>query len=239
VKLPILCLTCSLQENPSEQPIIKEVEVRDDGRYETICPNGHEFIIILQQLKFEVLFEIGAYAINDGYYREAVSSFTSSLERFYEFVIRLIWHAKGLTPGTTNAVWDSIKKQSERQLGTFVGLYSSEFLKPPKLLTNIQIQFRNDVIHGGKIPTRSEAVKFGQAVLNLVRPIFREVKEKYPDGVRKIVNDYITKCRDSGGDPNQKVSTMFVNTIISIGNADPEHDRRPLEKALAELKKWA
>lgn len=238
MKLPILCLTCLLQGNPSQQPI-KVVEIRDDGRYETICPNGHEVIIILQQLKFEVLFEIGAYAITDGYYREAVSSFSSSLERFYEFVIRLIWHAKGLEAETTNAVWDSIKKQSERQLGAFVGLYSGEVLKPPKLLTNTQTQFRNDVIHSGKIPTRSQAVDFGQVVLDLVRPIFREVKEKYPDGIHKMVGDHITQCRNSGGDPNQRVSTMFVDTIISIGNADPEHDNRPLEKALADLKRWA
>jgi len=134
--------------------------------------------------------------------------------------------------------WDSIKKQSERQLGAFVGLYSSEFQKSPKLLTNKQTQFRNAVIHAGKIPTRSEAVDFGQDVLDVIRPIFREVKAKYPDGIHKIVSDYITQCRNSDGDPIQKVSTMCVDTIISIANADPEHDKRPLEKAIADLRKW-
>jgi len=80
VKLPIICLTCALQgqSDPHGKPT-EVVEIREDGRYETICPNSHKFIIVLQQLKFEVLFEIGAYAITDGYYREAVSSFTSSL----------------------------------------------------------------------------------------------------------------------------------------------------------------
>lgn len=239
MKLPIICLTCAIQgQGDASGKPTEVVEIRDDGRYETICPNGHKLIIVLQQLKFEVLFEIGAYAITDGYHREAVSSFTSSLERFYEFVIRLIWHAKGLREETTDAVWESIRKQSERQLGAFIGLYSSEFQKSPKLLTTKQTQFRNEVIHAGKIPTRSEAVDFGQAVLDLIRPIFREAKAKYPDGIHKIVSDYIMQCRNSGGNPDQKVSTMCVDTIISISNADPEHDKRPLEIALADLQKW-
>lgn len=239
MKLPIFCLTCAIQGqgDPSGKPT-EVIEIRDDGRYETICPNGHKFIILLQQLKFEVLFEIGAYAITDGYYREAVSSFASSLERFYEFVIRLIWHSKGLSEEVTNAAWDAIKKQSERQLGAFIGVYSNEFQKSPKLLTNKQTQFRNEVIHAGKIPTRSEAVDFGQAVLDLIRPIFREVKAKYSDGIQKIVSDYIRHCRNSGGDPNQKVSRMCVDTIISISNVDPNHDKLPLEEALADLWKW-
>ena len=44
------------------------------------CSRSHETTAILQEQKFEILFDIGAHAILDGYYREAVSSFTSSLE---------------------------------------------------------------------------------------------------------------------------------------------------------------
>lgn len=64
------------------------VEVRDENHYALTCPKGHRNVVVLQQQKFEVLFEIGAHAIEDGYYREAVSSFTASLERFYEFFVR-------------------------------------------------------------------------------------------------------------------------------------------------------
>ncbi len=75
---------------------IAAIEFRDDGRYEVTCPKGHKSVTILQQQKFEVLFDIGAYAIVDGYYREAVSSFTSSLERFYEFFVKAVLLNKGI-----------------------------------------------------------------------------------------------------------------------------------------------
>ena len=39
----------------------------------------------MNNLKFELLFELGINALIDGYPREAVSSFASALERFYEF----------------------------------------------------------------------------------------------------------------------------------------------------------
>jgi hypothetical protein len=77
VKLPLTCAQCMV-ENISEAHPVASVEFRDDGRYEVQCPRGHRSITILQQQKFEVLFQIGAYAIADGYYREAVSSFASS-----------------------------------------------------------------------------------------------------------------------------------------------------------------
>ncbi|WP_238149350.1 hypothetical protein [Arsenophonus endosymbiont of Aleurodicus floccissimus] len=68
----------------------RTVEFKNDGRYEITCQNGHSSITFLQQQKFEILFDIGACAIIDGYYREAVSSFTSALERFYEFFIKVV-----------------------------------------------------------------------------------------------------------------------------------------------------
>jgi hypothetical protein len=68
-----------MQENGKAEEI-STVEFTDDGLYEATCPKGHKSITILQQRKFEILFDIGIYAINDGYYREAISSFTASLE---------------------------------------------------------------------------------------------------------------------------------------------------------------
>jgi hypothetical protein len=209
MKLPIVCLTCTIQGLTDGRPV-KVVEVRDDGRYETICQKGHN-IILLQELKFEILFEIGAYAITDGYKREAVSSFTSSLERFYEFVIRVILHATGLSDESTDRVWQPVAKQSERQLGVFIALYATAFGGPPPLLSNKQIEFRNAVIHQGKIPSHEEAMDYGQAVLNLIRPTLREIKSKYTNSIHKIISDHLTRCRNIGGHPNQPVSTMSVN----------------------------
>ena len=103
------------------------LEWQDDGRYQTTCPKGHTSITILQEQKFELLFDIGAYAIVDGYYREAVSSFTSSLERFYEFVIKSILLDAQMSENLIKETWNSVSSQSERQFGAFLFLYLNNF----------------------------------------------------------------------------------------------------------------
>jgi len=211
------------------------MEVRDDGRYATECVEGHAVITILQELKFEVLFEIGAYAITDGYYREAVSSFTSALERFYEFVIRVVLHGSGLSDDLVANLWKPISRQSERQLGAFIAVYASAFQTSPALLANKQIEFRNAVIHQGQIPTRAEAVAYGQAILELIRPSLRTLKSRFYNSVQKIQSDHLKACRGNSGQP---VSSLYVGTIISLVNETPGHDERPLEQCLAELLKW-
>ena len=63
MRLPIVCFACQLDGKEMTQEIkqpVKVMEVRDDGLYVTVCPSGHNVVIILQQLKFDVLFEIGA-----------------------------------------------------------------------------------------------------------------------------------------------------------------------------------
>lgn len=212
---------------------IATVTFRDDGRYEVLCPQGHSSVTILQQQKFEVLFEIGAYAIIDGYYREAVSSFTSSLERFYEFFIKAVLLEKGLdTP--LKECWKLVSNQSERQLGAFILLYTSEMEHPPTLLNNSRVAFRNEVTHKGKIPTREEAVAYGQAVLDVVRPVMKIVKETYPSGVSQTVIQHLTQCR-SDKDDGSAVATLCAPTIISLSNGEPTRDERTLEQVLTEL----
>jgi hypothetical protein len=141
--------------------VIAAVEFRDDGRYEVTCPKGHRSTTLLQQQKFELLFDIGAYAIADGYYREAVSSFAASLERFYEFFIRAVMLQRGIDSQVIHNAWKVVAAQSERQLGGFVFLYTLEFGRSPQLLSGARAAFRNDVVHKGRIPTRPEAVDYG------------------------------------------------------------------------------
>lgn len=216
---------------------IASVEFRDDGRYEVMCPKGHKSVTILQQQKFEVLFDIGAYAIVDGYYREAVSSFTSSLERFYEFFAKAVLFAKGIEEQTFAQAWKIVASLSERQLGAFVFLYLSEFGRPPTLLSDSKVRIRNKVIHQGTIPGRQEALDYGQAVLDVVRPIIRQVKERYQTGVQKTVSQHLKECRSSQ-DAKGPVSTMGIETILSLSAATPGHDKRSLEEAVAGLRKW-
>jgi len=64
---------------------VPDSHLLDHGDYEVKCEVGHVSLVNLDNLKFELLFELGINAHVDGYAREAVTSFASSLERFQEF----------------------------------------------------------------------------------------------------------------------------------------------------------
>ena len=98
-------------------------QLTDSGIHPVNCNHGHEFVIIFSGAKFEVLFDIGMNAINDGYAREAVSSFTSSLERFYEFFISYSAHKNQIDDSIYEQAWKDISNQSERQLGAYIFTY--------------------------------------------------------------------------------------------------------------------
>ena len=239
MKIPSVCSQCMVEDIASAKTpmALGFLEWRDDGRYDVTCPKGHQSVVILQNQLFELLYDIGAYAILDGYYREAVSSFSSSLERFYEFFIKVICIEKNLDEEQFQRAWKQISNQSERQLGAFVFLFLSEVEKSPKLLTQPNVKFRNDVIHKGKIPTRRQALGFGQEVLELIRSGLRELNYRCAQGIKKAVSQHLIKCQKMGkkGIPS---STAGVGTIISLTNKTPGHDKKTLEEAISEKNKW-
>jgi len=236
MKIPRTCFQC-LKEDISSVKVLGFLEWRDDGRYDVTCPKGHRSVIILEEQLFELLYDIGAFAIQDGYYREAVSSFSSSLERFYDFFVKVICIERNIDEEQYQIAWKQVSKQSERQLGAFIFLYLSEFEKAPNLLSGSKVAFRNEVIHGGKIPTRQEALTFGQAVLELVRPSLIELNDRYSQGMNKVVIRHIQSCQMMGeeGTPS---STAGITTILSLSNKTPGHNEKTLEEALNEKTKW-
>lgn len=228
-------MKCTFGEGAnSHPPYPKYVELRDDGRYEFTCEKGHTTVTVLQEQKFEVLFDLGAYAILDGYYREAVASFTSSLERFYEFFIKATLFEDGLEENVIAESWKKVSSQSERQLGAFVFLYLKCFGESPSLLRPKQVQFRNEVIHKGKIPSREEALKYGQEVLDTIRPILRIVKAELPQGIEKTVLHHLMSSRKA--DESQPVGTMSIPTIVSLNDGTGKEPT--LESALSEKRWW-
>lgn len=235
MKLPIACMQC-LAENGKPSETLAFVEFRDDGRYEFTCDNGHRTTTILQQQRFEILFDIGSHAILDGYYREAVSSFTSSLEQFYEFFVRVVLLNKKADIASIKAAWKQIAKQSERQFGAFVITYLAEFGQSPNVLSNSKVEFRNDVIHRGIIPSRQQAMEYGQAVLDVLRPDLIQLRDKCTEGFKAAILHHLGSCRTKD-DKSRQVSTLYMATILgwSIGEG---RDDPSLEKALSALKTW-
>lgn len=74
---------------------------------------------LVQQPRYETLFDWACLALSDGYCREAVASFAASLERFQETAIRAICLHMGMDQEAIASTWKHFGKLSERQLGAF------------------------------------------------------------------------------------------------------------------------
>jgi hypothetical protein len=216
---------------------IASSELNDSNIYEVRCPKGHQSYLVLQQQKFELLFDIGACALLDGYHREAVSSFTSSLERFREFFIRASFLQNGNPLNVIEAVWKQVAKHSERQLGAYVTVYLRECGTAPPLLSSKNIEFRNNVIHRGKIPDRSESVAYGEAILEAIRPALSIAKLKFPKGVDQLTIQHVMAAHLML-QPGARVATSCMPTILSLSTDEVSHSERKLEDALTSLRMW-
>lgn len=58
MKLLMPCMAC-FQELGKPTNEFVTLEFHDDGHYEVCCSRGHTSVTILQQQKFEILFDIG------------------------------------------------------------------------------------------------------------------------------------------------------------------------------------
>lgn len=171
MKLQMLCHEC-LPNDPlvgiGIADAFMDVELTHEGSYLCQCPKGHRFITHLQNEHFQMLFELATVAISDGYYREAVTSYTAALERYYEYCIRVFCVAQDVDLNIIDATWKHVGKLSERQFGAYAFLYATAFKKAPVVLTNKRTEFRNDVVHKGHIPNATQALEYGESVREII-----------------------------------------------------------------------
>jgi hypothetical protein len=186
----------------------------ETGLYNVKCSQGHITPTILQQTKFEVLFEIGVNAIADGYFREAISSFAAALERFFEFYVSMVFKERGVEEKLFDKTWKQINSQSERQLGAYLFLYALHEGTEPLYLKQQFVEMRNQVVHKGKFPQRDEAIRFGNAVLAIINPTIRNLKTRCP----KLIIEAIQKHqRDAAASTKEVVTHGYcVNMTISL-----------------------
>lgn len=212
----------------------------DGGYFQFVCDCGHHNFVMLQEQKFEVLFQIGANAILDGYYREAVSSFTSSLERFYEFCVRIFSRKHGVDPKVVKQATAFYTNSSERQFGSFLFLYLIEFKKLPitKSKDKKMREFRNQVIHNGKIPSRDEAVWYGNEVRVFVLKMILLLQERYFEQIQELVIETLHEKLLHNDSSGGVVSTMSGGCILSLANGMIEQAlTRNLEQDLSDIQK--
>ena len=100
----------------------------------------------------------------------------------------------------------------------------------PQVLAQKDVEFRNSVTHRGKIPTRDEAIDFGEHVLTLLRSLIDTLKERFPDAVTKLVLENLMAQRGRAG--ANPTATASIGTIVSLISADRRSLRTPSHRCL-------
>lgn len=189
--------------------------ISDDGLYTGKCPAGHNLLLATQTLRHEMLFEIALNAIRDRYYREAVSSFTASAERFYEFAIRVFAKSDSVPADVMKVAWKQVSNQSERQFGAYVLLYTSHFQQLPLFLSQKMVELRNDVTHKGLLPTREQVMAFGEEVYKIIQEGVRMLRQKYPEQVSAELGEHVASIAKKIGN-KYPMSVMSTPTALNI-----------------------
>jgi len=209
--------------------------IPDDGVIEVICDRGHHTFILIQQAKYEILSELAVTALCDGYYREAVASFASALERLYEHYVDVVCRARGIDRAAFTAAWKPLRKASERQLGAFTVLYLIENGEAFPLLADKHVSFRNNVIHGGMIPDRNQAVAYGQAVSDCAAPLIALLHSaRYKEARQSIIFDNLREKSQRALEAGVRHSTQSMHTPFSYNGSSVGFD---LEAVLVERAK--
>lgn len=192
--------------------------ISDDGKYEVRCAKGHISTVVLDNIKFELLFEMGLNAIIDGYPREAVSSFTSALERFYEFYWRVVMKHQDIGTKHVDAAWKYLSKLSERQTGAYISAATLLTKEAPDLVKpDKEVAFRNKVIHNGYIPTEDEAIAYGDIVMGLINTGIEQLRLYANDALVSVYNDLSSK--DDNND--EAIITGRTNILTTIDVRHP------------------
>jgi hypothetical protein len=223
MKMKVSCFKCTFSDSDdiNAKLYINHLLINDDNIYEFTCPKGHKNIFINQEEKFEILFESAAFAIKDGYLRDAVLSIASSLERLYEYVIKIISMKNNLSNEIIEKTWKKISLQSERQMGAFIFLYLLEFKKIPLTLKEDMVKFRNNVIHKGTFPSYEETLIYGEEVYKVMREIILDLKNSCQELILKRLSDRTIEMSKKAKKIKKNIdgfgiSTMSIPSPVSL-----------------------
>lgn len=227
MKTTITCMQCLREYNLPGPLYINEIP--DNGIFHLYCDKGHETNTIIQQHKFELLFDFGISALCDGYYREAVVNFAAALERFYEFYISFVITKRNIDFNQFQNYWKQFTNSSERQYGAYVFLYLLEhpnaeqpFIndKRPKPGMKKWIEFRNDVVHKGHFASENDAYLYGELVYNFLKEQVNELLINDLSFVHKTVSNYLSTLHQNINkqETTASVSTLCLPTIISLSS---------------------
>lgn len=212
-----------------------KVNIDNNLFYEFTCPEGHINFAIQGNNKFEILYELGIQAYNDDYFREAVTNFASAVERFHEYCIMLFLAPKSIDElilATLNQ--KNIAKYSERQYGAFYILFlkltnlappvlDEKFLKKHLLKLSVEnpVNFRNNIIHQGYIPTKEECISYAKITALYINEILEKIYTWNNDIIKKTNELFIESLKSDfkkKKNINGNILTMKTRSFVGAIN---------------------
>lgn len=249
MKLRVSCFECAQAyiapfrdkitgELPPDKAIIPdncmiEFDVTDAIVYDLTCRRGHKSYYVYPDEKFELLLDSGLNAFYDSYFREAVTSVIASVERLYEFALKVMSHSQQVSDVNFAKAWKSVANQSERQLGAFTFTWLAINNEIPPLLSNDATTFRNKVVHKGHFPKREETYKFISESLIIIHEVIKGLKSKFPSSLESIYKQepqsQMDKYSRSGVLTQGSITSSIVNIILG------GHTPNTLDKMLENI----
>jgi hypothetical protein len=226
----ISCPQCSIGDQ-----FIVNVSPNNSGIYEINCPEGHEYKLDILSNHFQVLFENAIHSLADKYFIESFTSFASSYERFLEFFIKVVYLSNNINKEEFEETWKLMSSRSERQQGAFIVTYLNEFNKKPQLLSNKMTELRNKVIHKGYFPSEEDCINFGNAILEVIRPIILVLKneKKYEWQLIGAINNCGLRYTES----DQKIMGYLPYQIFPINRKVNSTDKKTISDFIEDQNK--
>ncbi|MEG9327038.1 hypothetical protein V6B16_03750 [Salinimicrobium catena] len=233
MKIKFTCRECFLEGVATYD----SVQVINDDLHSYTCSKGHKNVYFLKNEKFELLMESAVYAIIDGYYREAVSSMTSSYERLQEFALKILFRKNGLYDEIFNKAWKEVSQQSERQLGAFIFLYTLEYKKTPDSLTNNERRFRNDVIHKGEFPSYANTIEYCKRITDLTYSVLETIRSSDEQIIYNLSEEKQQSMLKRFEEMKIRPFTHLERTFINLHHHISSFEKKDLEIYIEEIMK--
>jgi hypothetical protein len=180
------------------------------------CEHGHVFRTIINQTKFEIIFEGAAYAYADGHYREAIMSGATALEEYLRV------HTRSLLSGSNKTrpqieQFEKVVNRAEREYGAFQlarfalgdGVIEDIFQEKLPGMKEKYVSVRNGCTHEGTYPDRETTEAFLYFVYGQIKDLGRKSSN---------ANAPISDRQPVAQDFEDSISTYWLrmNTVVDF-----------------------
>jgi hypothetical protein len=202
MKVLARCAQCShevfdraLALNKPVEEVLRDVateylDFEGDGGFEFECPLGHKSAFVVNVPHHEVLFQSACMSFLGGSYREAVGSAAAARERFAELYVRVLAASAGVSDDEVSQAWAHLEGNSQRQFGAFVWtqMLVTRALGERNQDSQKREQFRNDVVHKGRFPTRNATQEYLEYIYDWIRKLDRVLRTEYDEARGSVLS---------------------------------------------------